>query len=173
MKHADVRAWMLTAAPGELRFPPPAVGVHVAGCRGCAVALADLTRGLDLLAAGRDAATPRMSGDEAVGLAVAGARGDVAPARPAASPPARPRPGGRRRRTLVPAAVLAAAAVALLWPDAASPPPPPVQLAEERGGPAFAVRVAADARVAVFATTNPRIHVVWMIDGRNRNERGR
>lgn len=173
MRHADARSWMLTASPAELRAPPEAVGSHVSSCSACAGALAVLTRGLADVGAERDAAGPRMSEDDAVRLALAGARGGVAPGRATVSRHPRPKRASRRRWTLVPAAVLAAVAVALLWPDAGRPPPTTVRIAEEQGDPAFGVRVAADDRVAVFATPNPRIHVVWMIHERNRNESGR
>lgn len=173
MKHADARAWMLTASPEELRSPPPAVGVHASGCAGCKIALASLTRSLDLLAAERAAAGPRMSAEDAVRMALAGARGGAAPRRATVSRHPRPKRASRRTWTLVPAAVLAAVAVALLWPDAGPPPPAPVRFAEEPGPAALAVRVEADDRVAVFATPNPRIHVVWMIDETTPNGSGR
>ncbi len=173
MKHADVRSWMLTASPAELGAPPEVVGAHVSGCSACAGALAVLTRALAVVGTERDAAGPRMSEGDAVRLALAGARGDVSPRRGETPPSARRRPASRRTWTLVPAAVLAAVAVALLWPDAGPPPPAPVRFAEEPGPAALAVRVEVDDRVAVFATPNPRIHVVWMIDETTPNESGR
>lgn len=173
MKHADVRAWLLTAAPEELRTPPEAVGAHVSGCSACAGALAALTRGLADVGAERAAVGPRMSEDDAVRLGLAGARGGIVAERATVSRPPRPKRPSRRRWTLVPAAALGALAVALLWPDAVPPAPAPVRPAEGPGDPGFAVAVAGDDRVAVFATANPRIHVVWRIDDRNRSEGGR
>jgi len=173
MKHADVRAWLLTAAPEELRTPPEAVAAHVSGCSACAGALEALTRGLADLGAERDADGARMSEDDAVRLALAGARGGIVAGRPTGSRHPRPKRARRHRWTLLPAAVLGVLAVTLLWPDAVPPAPAPVRPAQEPGDLGFAVAVAGDDRVAVFATPNPRIHVVWRIDDRNRNESGR
>lgn len=141
------REWMLEADPAELAAGHGgSLGAHLQECAECRAALEHLLDGLSLL--DRELA--------------------VAPARPVDEALARLR---RRRREspshIMPWAAAAAAILAAVslfgpWHERA-----PLSDFESVGGlltPTPVVEDAGGASVAMFATTNPRITVVWIYE---------
>jgi hypothetical protein len=159
MKHEDVRAWVLQAAPAALRRPPAEVLAHLEGCPACATDVEAVRAGVDTLAPSFEAARSRLDGAAAVRLARTGWR-PVAPGR-------RPSPArsGRRWAPVAAAALAAGLLAVVVWgPEPARPPEGSPARGESGDRPSPpAVRVEAAGRVAVFATPDPKIHVVWMM----------
>ncbi|MEN8374013.1 MAG: hypothetical protein ABFS34_01035 [Gemmatimonadota bacterium] len=166
--------WVLEARPAELAEAPEWVTRHVAECRACSAALSAARQAHGLLAASLERATPRLSADDAVRMALKGysrsSRREAVEERGATRAPA------TRWWRVAPASLAALALAVLLWPSGSVAPPtganlfgPPGQSADRPE--AFAVEVAGGARVAVFQTHNPKIRVVWLYDGLRPTER--
>lgn len=156
---------------------------HLEKCAPCRAALGRVESRVALLAEEIEAIEPRLSADEAVALAT-GARRGRSRDRDAGGGDTS---GGRRlagvsaaswRRRLAwaagPAVALAAAILGVVWAGPWRPGPglmpPPAALvagarpAAEPGG--LAVEAPETGGVAVFATRDPDIHVVWFYDRR-------
>lgn len=143
---------------------------HLRECPACRSTLARLERGTAALAAELDRLAPSFDADEAVALAVSG-RNAERQTRDTRSE-VRSRSDGIRR-VAWPLAAAAAAVLAAVWagpwrpggpgsPGAISPAalaPAGVDATDAPSG--FSVEVPEATGVAVFATRDPRIHVVW------------
>ncbi len=141
---------------------------HLASCAACRSALARLERDMGALAAGLDAFAPALTAEEAVEVARRGSSGRVGSR-------GSDRPARRRAWLGWPITAAAAALLAVVlagpWrpegrrgeaaraPEAALARPAPDPADEEPLG--FSVDVPESGRVAVFATADPDIHVVW------------
>jgi hypothetical protein len=157
MTHDDIRAWILDASPGALWQPPPEVRLHLGACPACATDLTAVRSGLEDLVRARDGEPSRLDDAAAVRLARGGRRSPTRQRWPRSS---------RWWTAAASGGALAAVVLAVVARGPESPPPEvadPTQTASAASPSRFAVRVPAGDRLAVFATANPKIHVVWTI----------
>ncbi len=185
--------WLRSADLGALEEPPEEARRHLATCDACASALARTRAALALLRRWMDEAQPRVTADAAVALALSDER-DGGIGRAANHADQRLADSQARRWRLAPLPLLALGLLLwLAWPFGTRPPGrsggagrAPDAPASASGtapgshpnapgrpfgsGPSgttddgFAVEAPAGSRLAVFATENPKIRVVWLYE---------
>jgi len=160
---AAVRARLLEGA--DLAEVRRTEGTHLERCAGCRAALARVETGIAALAVAIDAIRPELAAEAAVALVKRGGGGGTAR-------------GRRPARAAGPAVALAAVILAIVWAGPWRPgsggvrPPPEALVAGTRAGGSIptarglSVDVPEAAGVAVFATRDPDIHVVWFYETR-------
>lgn len=163
---------------------------HLERCAACRAALGRVETQMTVLAGAIDGFEPALSADDAVALATGAATGPPGRQDPARADGRSDRAASVRRSTrrrlawaAGPAVALAAAILAIVWAGPWRPgngvrPPPEALVAGTRSSGAaefggLSVEAPATGGVAVFATRDPQIHVVWFYERRDSDSEDR
>lgn len=155
--------WLLEADLSELERPSAEIAHHLGGCARCQAQHASILTSQKALAA--ELSDPGVWTAESAVQEARRGRGE-SKGRRRWAPTLTWNPRGLRARRAwrwvpVPAAAVVALVAYLQLPGEAIPIPEAAFVSEPTGSVEFGVE-AADGRMAVFRTENPKIHVVWL-----------